>query len=186
MKLYLYEMHADKRYLAKTENNGFLTPLYNSDESSDGAVDAVMLDETSVINPTFKISRSHYWKRCNYVWSEDTLRYYYVTDVILAKGYVLIQCHVDVLNTFRTKIKNKNVILKRASKWNTYTGAAYNYNKYLNDDKFKAYAGEQNRIIAFDEDKGFQNKTTEFVLCVVGNTNTQPEPEPENNNQQGG
>lgn len=175
MKLYLYEMHADKRYLAKTENNGFLTPLYNSDESSDGAVDAVMLDETSVINPTFKISRSHYWKRCNYVWSEDTLRYYYVTDVTLSRGYVYVKCHVDVLMTYRNSLKDKNVIVKRASKWNDNTGEPYNYNKYLNDDKFKAYSAECNRSIEFPKNMGFDNGVTEFVMCVVGNTHNDEE-----------
>lgn len=180
MKLYLYEMHADKRYLEKSEANSFLVPLYNSGESSDGAVDAAMLDDTSVINPTFKISRSHYWKRCNYVWSEDTLRYYYVTDVILAKGYVLIQCHVDALNTFKQALAEKNVIVKRASKWDYYRNTPYNYNKYLNDDKFKAYSSEMNRSLAFPNNGSndvFKLSQAQFVMCVVGNTSNPFEPE---------
>lgn len=178
MKLYLYRNVADKRYLSKTFENGFLTPLYNDGESSDGAVDCAILDDTSIIDPTFVISRKHYWKKCNYVWSEDTLRYYYVTDVVLSKDKVLMTCHVDVINTFKSAIAKKNVIIKRASKWNPNTGAPYNYNKYLNDDKFKAYAGEMNRSIEFP-DQGFDKDITEFVMCVVGNTHNDEESEEE-------
>ena len=180
MKLYLYEMHADKRYLAKTEDNGFIVPLYNQGESSDGAVEAAILDSTSVMDPTFKISRTHYWKRCNYVWSEDTLRYYYITDVILSNGYVLLQCHVDVLNTYKNAIARKNVILKRASKWDSYRNSAYNYNKYLNDDKFKAYSSEMNRCLRFPNNRTanvFNDSTTQFVMCVVGNTSNPEDPD---------
>lgn len=176
MKLYLYENKADKRYMAKTVENGSLIPLHNPDESSDGAVDCAIIDSTSVIDPIFKISRSHYWKRCNYVWSEDTLRYYYVNDVQLEHGYVLLKCHVDVLNSFKSTIKTKNVIVKRASKWNSFLGKPSNYNTYLNDDKFKAYASEMNRSIEFP-DQGFDNGVSEFIMCVVGNTSNDVEPE---------
>lgn len=172
MRLWLYQLKGDKRYLEKSKENGLLIPLEET-TTSDGAIDAVMLDDTSVINPTFKISRQHYWKRCNYLWSEDTLRYYYVTDVVLSHNYVLITCHVDVLNTFRNALANKTVILKRGAKWNDALQKPYNYNMYLNDDKFKAYAQVCNRMIKFPEKQGFNFDLGEFVMCVVGNSDNE-------------
>jgi hypothetical protein len=182
LKLYLYENKADKRYLSKTTGNNYLIPLYNDGESSDGAVECAIIDDTSVINPTFKISRKHYWKRCNYAWSEDTLRYYYVTDVTMSQNYVLLTCHVDVLNTFKLTLADKNVIIKRASKWDYYRNTPFNYNKYLNDDKFKAYSAEMNRSIAFPNNGTndvFRLSQAQFVMCVVGNTSNPFDPEPE-------
>lgn len=176
MKMYLYQLVGDKRYLEKTVENGLLIPL-EATQTSDGSFDAVMLDDTSVIDPTFVLSRTHYWKRCNYVWSEDTLRYYYVTDVTLSHGKVYMKCHVDVLNTFRRKLQDKTVILKRASKWNSQLKKPYNYNMYLNDDKFQSYAQECNRMIEFPSAKnpnlGFKIGKGEFVMCVVGNTDNE-------------
>ena len=174
MRFWLYELKGDKRYLNKQP---FLTALYNDGEQNE-YFEGAIIDDTSVMDPVFKFSREKYWKRCNYIFCEDTCRYYYVQDVTLSRGYVLVKCHVDVLNTFKNAIAQKQVILKRASKWNDMTGQAYNYNKYLTDDKFKAYAAEMTRIINFDETKGFQNDVTEFIMCVVGDQNNE---EPEEN-----
>lgn len=167
MKFWLYEMKGDKRYLNKQP---FMTALYNEGEQND-YFEGSIIDDTSVIDPVFKFSREKYWKRCNYIFCQDMNRYYYVQDVTLSRGYVLVKCHVDVLMTFRDSIAQKTIILKRGSKWNTLNGNAYNYNKYLNDDKFKAYQGEMNRSIAFPH-QGFNMNTTQFVLCVVGSTST--------------
>lgn len=172
MRMWLYQLVGDKRYIEKTVANGLLIPL-EATTTSDGSFDAVMLDDTSVIEPTFVLSRHHYWKRCNYIWSEDTLRYYYVTDVTLSQNKVYVKCHVDVLNTFRTKLFNKTVILKRASKWNSVLEKPFNYNMYLNDDKFKAYAQVCNRFIKFPENQGFDINKGEFVMCVVGNSDNE-------------
>lgn len=172
MKFWLYEMKGDKRYLNKTP---FMTALYNEGEQND-YFEGSILDDTSVIDPVFKLSREKYWKRCNYIFCQDTNRYYYVQDVTLSRGYVLVKCHVDVLMTFRDALKDRNVIVKRASKWNANTEQPYNYNTYLNDDKFKAYASEMNRSIEFP-DQGFDKDITEFVMCVVGNTSNDIEPE---------
>lgn len=165
MRFWLYELKGDKRHLNKQP---FLTPLYNEGEQNDW-FDGVILDDTSVIDPVFKFSREKYWKRCNYIFCEDTCRYYYVQDVTLSRGYVLVKCHVDVLNTFKNAIANKNVIVKRASKWDSWRNQAYNYNKYLTDDKFKSYSAEMNRSLKFPN-KPFDENVTEFIMCVVGNT----------------
>ena len=176
MKFWLYEMKGDKRYLNKQP---FMTALYNEGEQND-YFEGSIIDDTSVIDPFFKFSREKYWKRCNYIFCQDMNRSYYVQDVTLSRGYVLVKCHVDVLMTFRDSIANQKVILKRASKWDYNRNSAYNYNKYLNDDKFKAYSAEMNRCLSFPNNRTanvFSEHTTKFVMCVVGNTNNNEEPE---------
>lgn len=177
MKFWLYQLTGDKRYLDKTP---FITPLYNEGEINE-YFDGVIIDDTSVIEPTFKFSRHNYWKKCNYIFCQDSLRYYYVTDVTMSHGFVYVKCHVDVLMTFRNALKERYVIIKRASKTDSVTKKPINYNTYLNDDKFKAYASEMNRSIEFPN-QGFDKYTTEFVMCVVGNTSNDVEPEGGENN----
>lgn len=159
MKFWLYDMQGDKRYLDKTS---FMTPLYNEGEQND-YFEGAILDDTSVIDPVFKFSREKYWKHCNYIFCQDTNRYYYVQDVTMSRGYVLVKCHVDVLMSFKDALKNKRIIAKRSET---------KYNLYLDDDKFKAYAPECDRMLKFKapEGDGFDFHTREFIMCVVGNT----------------
>ena len=158
MKFWLYQLKGDKRYMNKTP---FMTALFNEGEEND-YFDGVILDDTSVIDPTFKFSRNKYWKKCNYIFCQDTNRYYYVTDVTMSHGFVYVKCHVDVLMTFKDSIKKKYVIAKRSGE---------KYNLYLNDDKYQSYAPDCERFLEFPS--GFDINTTEFVMCVVGNTNNE-------------
>lgn len=163
MRFWLYQLLGDKRYLDKTE---YLNALYNEGEQND-YFDGVIIDDTSVIEPTFKFSRHKYWKRCNYLFCQDTLRYYYVTDVTLSQGYVYVKCHVDVLMTFRNTLKERNIILKRTG--NSAVKKKL-YNRYLQDEKYKAYAMPKVLNYNFNAPahNPFNMKVQEFVLCVVG------------------
>ena len=163
MKFWLYKMEGDKRYLDKTD---FLTPLYNEGEQNE-YFEGAIIDDTSVIDPVFKFSREKYWKRCNYIFCQDTNRYYYVQDVTMSRGYVLVKCHVDVLMTFREALKSRNIILKR-----TGDSASKNklYNRYLQDEKYKAYAMPKVLNYNFNPpaNNPFSLGVQQFVLCVVG------------------
>lgn len=166
LKFWLYQLKGDKRYLDKTS---FLTPLYNSGENEyfEGAI----LDATSVVNPTFKLSRSKYWKKCNYLFCQDTCRYYYVTDVTMEAGYVLVTCHVDVLMTFKNALKNKVVIASRNES---------KYNVFLNDDKFKSYAPPKQICYEFfpQSERVFSMGNIQYILAIAGsNANNEEEEE---------
>ena len=173
MNLYLYQLQGDKRYLNKYP---FLTSLGNPDDSG-GAEKyflAEMMDDTSVIDPTFVLSYHHYWRSwvtrqmCNYLWCQDTERWYFVQDVTLSKNKVYVKCHVDVLMTYRREIAKKSAIIKRTNSTSNIT-KMNRYNQYLVDDKYKTYAPEVAWVKEFPKNKGFQNDTTNFVMCVVGN-----------------
>ena len=162
MNLYLYKNLLDKRYLDKTSG---LTQLSN--------MSAQLLDNTSYTDPTFEVSYSPVWKWCNYVYSSDLERYYYVNNVEAATGNrLLIHCHVDVLMTYKDKILQKMILVKRSSNKGNY---------YLDDEKFKSYAMPNKRVMTFGNPsiRGFYTSTanSQFLLGIVGRNPDQPEPE---------
>ena len=189
MRMYLYQLQGDKRYLDKTP---YLTSLGNASDPSDEGqkyFNAVMLDDTSIMDPTFVFSYHEYWYdwnnklACNYIWSQDLLRWYFVQDVTVSQGRVYVKCHVDVLMTYRNYIKEKKALIKRT---NATTDVGTNrYNQYLPDDKFKSYAPEVVWAKKFPENRGFDNRVSEFVMCVVGNIEGTTPPEPEENREGG-
>lgn len=159
MDLYLYKNLLDKRYLYKDVG---LTQL--------GRVSAELKNDTSYINPTFIVSYSPLWKWCNYIYSSDLERYYYVTDVEASQNRLMIKCHVDVLMSYKEAIKEKMILVKRSSTKGNY---------YLDDEKFKAYAMPNKRVLPFGKPsiRGFYDSTTnsQFLLGIVGRNPDAPE-----------
>lgn len=158
MKMWIYKMNGDERYIDKTQ---FMTPLNIEGDNEDGSFNVAMLDDTSIMTPTFVLSFKHYWRKCNYVFCQDMNRYYYVTDVTFSQNKIYVKCRIDVLMTYKDAIKEKEIIVKRSES---------NYNYYLTDDLYKTCASPQVRIIQFKEPSGnkFSKDNRNFVLCVVG------------------
>lgn len=150
-------MTGDERYIDKTS---YLHEIESEHDNEDGSFNVVMLEDTSVEEPTFVLSRIHFWKKCNYVFCQDMNRYYYVRDVVLSQGKVYIKCHVDVLMTYKNAIKQQQIIVKRSQS---------NYNKYLVDDIYKTCASPEIRVKKFSKpSNAFGKDNRHFVLCVVG------------------
>lgn len=181
MRIYLYQLIGDKRYLNK---NPFIKSLGVEGDPTDSAtgeyyINAQIMDDTSIVNPTFCFSYHSTWlnwttlNSCNYLWCQDTLRWYYVNDVILSQNKIYMKCHVDVLMTYREYIIKKNAVIKRTNA-ETDVGKS-RYNKYLVDDKYKSYAPEVIWAKNFHKttNQGFDNTVTHFVMCVVGQTTAQ-------------
>ena len=102
MRIYLYQLIGDKRYLNK---NPFIKSLGVEGDPTDSAtgeyyINAQIMDDTSIVNPTFCFSYHSTWlnwttlNSCNYLWCQDTLRWYYVNDVILSQNKIYMKCHV--------------------------------------------------------------------------------------------
>lgn len=120
-------------------------------------VSGTLKEETSLIDPTIKIQGSvSSFSNCNYMYIPEFNRYYFVTDIrSITNSIFEVSGHVDVLMTYRHRIRDNNAIVRRqANSWNLY----------LNDGSFKVY---QNPIVltkAFPS--GFSHQ--EFVLAVAG------------------
>ena len=145
MNAYLYRNDSDERYVDKN-----ITPLYGS------PITCIFKDDTNMINPTL-IFTSNIVANVNYIWLEDTQRYYFVRNRTYSQQRVYVECEVDVLMTYRNEIRQQNVIVSRNE---------FNYNLYQNDDEWKVYGYTAIRTIPFPS--GFDMSKQEFVLAIAG------------------
>ena len=113
--------------------------------------------ETSIVDPVVLVAGDlDDYVEANYCTIEDFGRSYFITNIRSVRaGLVEISCHVDVLSSFKTQIReNRAIIHRQANTWNLY----------LNDGSFRVY---QNPIVLTKPfPSGFS--TMEFVLAVAG------------------
>lgn len=120
-------------------------------------VSGVLKEETSIIDPVIKIECDlAAVTSCNYLSIPSFGRSYFITDIrSVRNGLVEFTCHVDVLSSFASAIKENTAIVRRQEK---------NWNLYLNDGSFKVYQNPNVLTKAFPS--GFT--TQELVLAVAG------------------
>lgn len=147
MKARLYFNKSDKREVSKT-----LTQV-------GGDFYVEIIDDSSVTNPVLKLQTSRGVLNANYLWLEDFHRYYFINDWTVSKGYIIINCHVDVLMTYKTEIREIKCVVRRNEQNDRC-------NAYQNDDKRKLNAYPCTRILEFEN--GFDMSINQFVMGVVG------------------
>ena len=113
--------------------------------------------ETSIIDPVIIIECDlSAVTGCNYISIPAFGRSYFVNNIrSIRTGLVEFSCHVDVLSTFASEIREKTKIVRKQEN---------NWNLYLNDGSFKIYQNPNVLTKAFPS--GFT--TQEFVLAVAG------------------
>ena len=145
MQAIFYYNKSDKRYLNK------------SIESKYSDIDIQMLEPSSVVRPSIKVSSGLIGQGVNYVYIQDLERYYYIKDWIMENGFIRLDLEVDVLMSFKDAIKAQNVIVSRQEK---------NYNLYQIDKKTQTINAPATRILEFPS--GFSYSTNEWVLVLTG------------------
>ena len=113
--------------------------------------------ETSIIDPVIMIECDlSAVTGCNYMTIQTFGRSYFVNNIrSIRTGLVEFSCHVDVLSTFASEIRENTAIVRKQEN---------NWNLYLNDGSFKIYQNPNVLTKAFPS--GFT--TQEFVLAVAG------------------
>lgn len=114
-------------------------------------------NETSIIDPVifFEASLSDL-KNCNYCTISEFGRSYFVNNIrSIRNGLVELTCHVDVLSTYKSQIRDQFALVKRQEN---------NWNLYLNDGSFKVYQNPMVLTKLFP--LGFTSP--QFVLAVAG------------------
>ena len=113
--------------------------------------------ETSIIDPVIIIECDlSAVTGCNYISIPAFGRSYFVNNIrSIRTGLVEFSCHVDVLSTFASEIRENTAIVRKQEN---------NWNLYLNDGSFKIYQNPNVLTKAFPS--GFT--TQEFVLAVAG------------------
>lgn len=112
-------------------------------------------DDTSVVNPTIKVSIFENLFKANYVYLSDFGRYYFIREITTSQQFVYFVLEEDVRYTLRNQIRNCNAIIKRQEKLCNY---------YLDDEKFKAR--EYSRIQTKTFAHGFTQNA--FLLTIAG------------------
>lgn len=146
-----YINNSDKRVIGKDLT---LKETYN----------AVLKDGCSIINPILILSKNSTIVTVNYIYIPDFERYYFVNNIIILDGNrVELDCHVDVLESFKTEILGLSCIIKR----NTNV-----FNMYLDDPLFKSLVKQDQQIKAFPSTQFYPQNLLSgsecFVLTVAG------------------
>lgn len=123
-----------------------------------GTVTGVLKGDASITSPTFVVeANSSYFNGVNYLYWQETNRYYYIDDIqALTGGRMLFVCSVDVLESFSTQIKQQTAILDKQQTLS---------NMYYNDGSFKKDTREFYTIKSFSN--GF-NDNGEYILITAG------------------
>ena len=149
MNAYLYYNKSDKRYMNKTLQS--ITYEGGSDH-----IDVEFKEDTSITDPTFILRTQSKVLEGNYIYVPNLNRYYYINDYVVSHQRIYINCHVDVLMSFKNEIKQQNVIVSRQES---------SYNLYQVDPKMVIYNTPVYRVLKFP---GGFDSTGHFVLCVAG------------------
>lgn len=90
---------------------------------SSGGTDysCTLIDNTSLMNPIFKLSIASNPIGKNYVYVPDFNRYYFINDIVSYQNFWHISCTCDVLASFKTEIGSQShYILRSASEYDEY------------------------------------------------------------------
>lgn len=139
-------------YVNKSEKNKIGKNLTN-----DFSLSGTLRDVTNIINPVILIELNEI-NNYNYCYIPDFNRYYFITDItVIRTGLFAISLMVDVLESFKTDIKNLSVILL-----NTQNVGA---NNYLPSQVFRNNVKSKTDILNFPNGL---NDSGEFILITAG------------------
>ena len=159
MKCKLYTISKDSRCLDKITG---VSPVIN--QTANIKPDT----EVDILYPRFDF---HYDSRilaCNYLYCDTFDRYYYIKNIAVNTAQrIIIDCEIDVLQTYASDIKNSVATILRAEKIGKPT-------KYI-DSKLPVYPSKKNITSIVMGQRSAPLSTTlstadgdNYLLCVVG------------------
>lgn len=144
MNIILYVNNSEKNKIGKTLTNDF-------------SLSGSLRDATNIINPVILIEISEIGNY-NYCYINNFNRYYFITDItVIRTGLFAISLMVDVLESFKSDIKNLSVILL-----NTQNVGSSNY---LPSQVFRNNVKSKTDILNFPSGL---NDSGEFILITAG------------------
>lgn len=153
MQLTYYNNLSDKRYVDKN-----IIQISKKDHAN--PVDIILIDDTSLAKPTFRMKDTDIYMTANYCYVDSLRRYYFIDDITLSKGFAYLHCSCDVLMTYKEQLRLQNVIVARQEQ---------HCDLYQNDPKWKVSQRTAIRTVAFSGgDAGFNYNNQQFILGIVG------------------
>lgn len=150
MNVKLYKYESPNNFINKTLTNEM-------------AFTGTLRSESSVLDPEIEIETSTNLSNYSYMWVEEFNRYYYITNITSVTNKLWrLNCHVDVLMTYKPQILAHDAIIGRQKNL---------FNLYLADgETFKV---QQNSKVV---QKTFPNGFTgfDYVLLLAGGDGNAP------------
>lgn len=144
MNITLYVNNSEKNKIGKNLTNDF-------------SLSGTLRDVTNIINPVILIELNEIGNY-NYCYIPNFNRYYFITDIaVIRTGLFAISLMVDVLESFKTDIKNLSVILLNTQNVGT--------NNYLPSQVFRNNVKSRTDIMNFPNGL---NDAGEFILITAG------------------
>lgn len=144
MDITLYVNNSEKNKIGKNLTNDF-------------SLSGTLRDATNIINPVILIELNEIGNY-NYCYIPNFNRYYFITDItVIRTGLFAVSLMVDVLESFKTNIKNLSVILLNTQNVGT--------NNYLPSQVFHNNVKSKTDIINFPNGL---NDAGEFILITAG------------------
>ena len=141
-------------------NNSSDIRVLNKSISQVGEPLSVQLtEEATVEDPSFKLAMNNSIINCNYLYVTEWDSYYYIRNREILNGNELVlNCHIDVLMSFKNAILNSEIIAERS---------ASNNNAYIVDN----LVGDRGTIKQYFRKvptTPFSTETLCYVLSVAG------------------
>ena len=144
MNITLYVNNSEKNKIGKNLTNDF-------------SLSGTLRDATNIINPIILLELNEI-SNYNYCYIPNFNRYYFITDItVIRTGLYAISLLVDVLESFKTDIKNLSVILLNTQNVGSST--------YLSSPVFRNNVKSKTDIINFPNGL---NDSGEFILITAG------------------
>ena len=116
-------------------------------------------DDVDILNPILEIAYDALLTSANYVYVQDWGRYYYINDITTGMNRLFFKCHVDVLKTYSSDIKQLQCIVERQE-------SKSKGKLYMAD---KAFKSEVKKIISTRKLSGsFDKLHSSFILTTGG------------------
>lgn len=125
--------------------------------------DCKLKDTCSMLDPQLLMKRTSENLLANYAYIKEFNRFYFIkSKTVLTNGLIEIDCHVDVLESYKQYLYNMEFYISRQEAL---------YNKYLLDDKVLALNKQMYEVKSFGS--GFSPDTSSsgtpcFVLVTAG------------------
>ena len=160
----LYSISADDRQLIKVVTG--TTPVTTQKANIKPTA------EVDIINPTFIFDSPATVLTCNYLYCDTFARWYYITNISVDTAQrAIVECKIDVLQTYATEIKNSVATILRSES----VGAPTHYT----DNKLPVYPNKKNitsivmPVNNSDLSSAYLDGTGDYyILTVVGGTAT--------------
>lgn len=125
-----------------------------------------MIDDTSLMNPTFKLSIATNPIGKNYAYVADFNRYYFITDIRTYQNFWYISCKCDVLASFKTEIGSQtHYVLRSASDYDGDISDNFYASKITAVKDIVEPAAE---LMSWRESTSPYTKHHSYVLGIVG------------------